>query len=103
MMAQVFNEFFVAKFVELLYGKSELVRTQFLKEGTQIFLCSLQILCTVRRASHPQILCGSVDRTSEYKIETGWSLIPSGRYIILFAMPATSLELFFLRKNFVDL
>ena len=37
MMAQVFNEFFVAKFVELLYRKSELVRTQFLKEGTQIF------------------------------------------------------------------
>lgn len=100
MMAQVFNEFFVAKFVELLYGKSELVRTQFLKEGTQIF--SL-LLCTVRRASHPQILCGSVDRTSEYKIGSGWSLIPSGRYIILFAMPATSLELFFLRKNFVDL
>lgn len=48
MMAQVFNEFFVAKFVELLYGKSELVRTQFLKEGTQIFFfahCRSFALC----------------------------------------------------------
>ena len=53
MMAQVFNEFFVAKFVELLYGKSELVRTQFLKEGTQIFslLIADPLLCATRFSS----------------------------------------------------
>ena len=53
MMAQVFNEFFVAKFVELLYGKSELVRTQFLKEGTHIFslLIADPLNCATRFSS----------------------------------------------------
>ena len=42
-----------SSFVELLYGKSELVRTQFLKKGTQIFslLIADPLHCATRFSS----------------------------------------------------